>query len=138
MKKETEIYQIDDKVFDARFGWGKIKSIEGDNIEYPIFVIFKMRSYYYTKKGFDCYESLIPTLSFIEYDFVNGGFSQNREDINKHLIGKLGFFWNNGEKLDGSVCIIFGLLVNTENNRFILKGNFSHDNFSIECPIKLS
>lgn len=135
--KEKRIYQVGDNVFDAQFGWGIVFNI--DSTEYPVIVNFKSGSVKsYTEKGFYSITDLEPALSFTEYDFVNGGFSQNREDINKHLIGKLGFFWNNGEKLDGSEYIRFGLLRDLEYNRFVMQGYISYDNFSLECPIKLS
>ena len=138
MKKE-EIYQVGDRVFDAQFGWGIVFNIDSSN--YPVIVNFKSGSVKsYTEKGFYSTTDLEPALSFTEYNFVNGGFSQNREDINKHLIGKLGWFWNNTDRLDGKSIIYYGVLYTVENNKFISNDKFYNDfdNFSLECPIKLS
>ena len=74
MKKE--IYRLGDRLYDYRYGWGDVVEVSKE-AEFPIRVEFKESFEVYTYDGreFDCF---YPTLSFTEYDFINGGFSQTR------------------------------------------------------------
>lgn len=81
------MFKVGDKVFSCQFGWGIIDVI-GTEEEYPISVDFIERvSQVFTKCGRYFDVDLQPTLSFTEYDLVNGGFSQERPK--EDMIGKL-------------------------------------------------
>ncbi|MGQ3644810.1 hypothetical protein [Ornithobacterium rhinotracheale] len=78
MSKQKSIFKVGDKVFDAQIGWGKVIKIRPE-CNFPVIVSFKgsIRSMY-TAEGKGASLDKIPSLSFTEYDFVNGGFSQKR------------------------------------------------------------
>ena len=81
------MFKVGDKVFSYQFGWGEIKGIR-ETMDYPLDVSFGNDvEHAYTKCGRDFDTDLQPTLSFTEYDLVNGGFSQERPK--KEMIGKL-------------------------------------------------
>ena len=80
------VYQVGDTVYDARFGWGAVikivKNIDEFLTEYPTTVLFNNDEYQeYTLDGKYLKEDLTPSLSFTEYDFVKGGFSQERPEV---------------------------------------------------------
>jgi hypothetical protein len=76
------VFKVGDKVYDARYGWGKVTDISFST-KYPIEVAFdKCNGYndYYTYAGLDHdLDSLTPLLSFTEYTLQ--GFSQERPEI---------------------------------------------------------
>ena len=81
------MFKVGDKVFSCQSGWGEIKEIH-ETGGYPLDVSFgKGLVNSYTKCGRYFDEDLQPTLSFTEYDLVNGGFSQERPK--EDMIGKL-------------------------------------------------
>lgn len=81
------MFKVGDKVFSCQFGWGIIDVIDTEE-KYPISVYFTERvSQVFTKCGRYFDADLQPTLSFTEYNFVNGGFSQERPK--EEMIGKL-------------------------------------------------
>lgn len=85
------MYKVGDKVFDAQFGWGEVTYTIKDS--YPIGVNFVdyCEIVNYKSDGKYGEDDLIPSLSFTEYDFINGGFSQERpkENVTEEHIGKL-------------------------------------------------
>ena len=81
------MFKVGDKVFSCQFGWGEIKGIH-ETSDYPLDVSFGNDvEHAYTKCGRYFDTDLQPTLSFTEYDLVNGGFSQERPK--EDMIGKL-------------------------------------------------
>ena len=81
------MFKVGDKVFSCQFGWGEIKGIH-ETGDYPLDVSFGNGiEQSYTKCGRYFDTDLQPTLSFTEYDLVNGGFSQERPK--EEMIGKL-------------------------------------------------
>lgn len=81
------MFKVGDKVFSCQFGWGEIKGIH-ETSDYPLDVSFGNDvEHTYTKCGRYFDTDLQPTLSFTEYDLVNGGFSQERPK--EDMIGKL-------------------------------------------------
>lgn len=81
------MFKVGDKVFSCQFGWGEIKGIH-ETMGYPLGISFGNGvEHAYTKCGRYFDEDLQPTLSFTEYDLVNGGFSQERPK--EDMIGKL-------------------------------------------------
>ena len=77
MKEET-VFKVGDKVYDHLRGWGVVIENNKLGTEFPIIVQFKTEQHSYTLDGKDFDDDLHPILSFTEYDFVNGGFSQVR------------------------------------------------------------
>ena len=76
---EQEIFKKGDRVYHFLSGWGTATAIKNNNV-FPIFVEFDNgSSSSFTLKG-KGYANTPPVLSFTEYDLVNGGFSQDRED----------------------------------------------------------
>ena len=81
------MFKVGDKVFSCQFGWGKISKVD-KYTEHPLYVNFGNDvEHAYTKCGRYFDTDLQPTLSFTEYDLVNGGFSQERPK--KEMVGKL-------------------------------------------------
>ena len=76
MITKEEIYKVGDRVYDYKYGWGEVVSLS--TRIHPICVQFVKNSITYTNKGFFTKLDKYPTLSFTEYDFINGGFSQVR------------------------------------------------------------
>ena len=83
--KVEQIFKVGDRVYDYRFGWGKITRLI-DNVLYPIKVAFESDAFeYYTIEG-SFFEGDKPALSFTEYTI--NGFSQVRPqpDIEKDTL----------------------------------------------------
>lgn len=100
-----QIFKLEDKVFDIRYGWGTvINGIDIDDIDnlYPIRVDFNKYIITYTYDGKITDEDKHPILSFTEYTLQ--GFSQERPY--RDYVGKWGKFWNDNEKLFvvGQLC----------------------------------
>lgn len=89
---EKQIFKTGDRVFDIRYGWGKVIRITTDM--YPIEVLFKQYGIKtYTPSGSTEIEGFV-SLSFTEYAF--DGFSQKRP-VPAELdewIGKWGKFYD--------------------------------------------
>ena len=100
---EKTVFKAGDKVYDINYGWGTVKEVSESTFngktECEVLVCFKQDfnkdiNIYYESNGSFKIGSKLQTLSFTEYDLVNGGFSQKRIiDYNKH-IGKYCKFWN--------------------------------------------
>ena len=72
------VFKENDKVFDVRYGWGKVDLIYNPN-HYPIVVKYKIGHISYTLDGKSSHEDLTPMLSFTEYTLQ--GFSQERAEL---------------------------------------------------------
>ena len=80
MENKT-IFKVGDKVFDAQYGCGIVAdtdSLRLNMLKLPIKVKFDNEVCFYTLDGKDMFTKPKSVLSFTEYDFVNGGFSQER------------------------------------------------------------
>lgn len=92
---KEQIFKLEDKVFDIRYGWGKV-TICADTILYPIGVQFdeddSQEVILYTEDGKGHLGDNKPLLSFTEYTL--NGFSQKRFFDYKNCIGKWGKFWD--------------------------------------------
>ena len=76
------VFKQNDEVFDASFGFGEVIEIkDSPDVTYPIIVKFGNDTYSYTLDGKRYAKNLVPSLSFTEYDYVNGGFSQERREV---------------------------------------------------------
>lgn len=90
-----QIFKKGDRVFDIDYGWGEVTETHYlETTLYPILVKFQTSSVYYTLDGKWAHGDSYLKLSFTEYDFVNGGFSQERPINYNDYIGKWGKFWN--------------------------------------------
>jgi hypothetical protein len=72
------VFKENDKVFDVRYGWGKVDLIYNPN-HYPIIVKYKIGHISYTLDGKSSHEDLTPMLSFTEYTLQ--GFTQERAEL---------------------------------------------------------
>ena len=72
------IFKVGDRVFFIQKGWGKIIEIKHDYDEYPIVVKFKSDFVCFTLEGRYIDDDTYLSLSFTEYNYVTGGFSQVR------------------------------------------------------------
>lgn len=92
---KEQVFQIGDRVFDIRYGWGKV-TICADTILYPIGVQFdeddSQEVILYTEDGKGHLCDNKPVLSFTEYTLK--GFSHKRFFDYKNCIGKWGKFWD--------------------------------------------
>ena len=78
MENKEIVFREGDRVFHHNLGWGIIYDIRNEG-QFPIKVHFDNRMQEsFTLCGKDTQISKISSLSFTEYDFVNGGFSQER------------------------------------------------------------
>lgn len=84
------MFKVGDKVFSYQFGWGIVEDVLED-LMHMIKVSFTDVKIVFTKCGRAFSTDLHPTLSFTEYDLVNGGFSQERprDTVTEEHIGKL-------------------------------------------------
>ena len=97
---EKQIFKVGDRVFDVRYGWGKVTNCQ-DTPLYPIGVQFdeddSQEVLFYTEDGEVSLGDNKPLLSFTEYGFDNR-FSQKRiADYNEYL-NKWGKFWDKNGK----------------------------------------
>lgn len=91
---EKQIFKKGDRVFDIRFGWGKVKEVL-DTLyhNYPITVFFDNIGNVITYASDGSFGAGMPQmLSFTEYTLQ--GFSQERPINYNDYIGKWGKFWN--------------------------------------------
>lgn len=95
MTKERN-FEIGDKVFDIRYGWGEVESFEvelgWENVE----IRFDNSLISYTVSGPGEIGDDVPLLSFTEYT-LHGFTAEKPIDYNK-FIGKWGMFWSNKDK----------------------------------------
>lgn len=84
------MFKVGDKVFSCQFGWGIVEDVLED-LMHMIKVSFADVKIVFTKCGRTFSTDLRPTLSFTEYDLVNGGFSQERprDTVTEEHIGRL-------------------------------------------------
>ena len=103
---EKTVFKVGDKVYDMNYGWGTVKEVSeftfNDKTECKVLVCFKQDfnkdiSIYYEANGSFKIGNNLPTLSFTEYDLVNGGFSQERTIDYNEYIGKWGRFFDKNE-----------------------------------------
>lgn len=81
------VFKRGDKVFDIRYGWGKVIGIaQNPNFVYPVLVLFNGFEATYTLDGAPLHGEL-RLLSFTEYEFV--GFSQKRPSLFAQAVGKV-------------------------------------------------
>ena len=89
-------FEIGDKVFDIRYGWGVVESFEVDLGWESIEVRFDNSLISYTLSGPEDFDNELRLLSFTEYT-LNGFTKEKAIDYSK-FIGKWGMFWSNKDK----------------------------------------
>lgn len=77
----NSVFKAGDRVYDIVYGWGKVELIDCNVINRPVKVKFDKsgNTYMFTEEGRHSLSDPYPTLSFTQYDLVNGGFSQVRQ-----------------------------------------------------------
>lgn len=87
------IFKAGDRVFDIRYGWGKIIDKNNGAIGVQFDDDDSQEAIIYTNDGKRTLGEETPLLSFMEYTLQ--GFSQERPINYKDYIGKWGKFWDN-------------------------------------------
>lgn len=129
MKKE-KILPVGTKVFDVRYGWGKVDDCQ-KYISYPLRIEFANEEYeYYTLEGMYLDYDKAPLLSLTEYTLEKGGFTPISEYWNKPKVGDWGYFWDR----ESDNVAVFGRLVNIETRNFGVENSGRWHNFSHEIP----
>ena len=109
---EKQIFRKGDRVFDIRYGWGKVIDDNKGGL-FPIGVQFEdddsQEVIIYTNDGKTNHGEELPLLSFTEYTLK--GFSQERPVNYEECVGRWGKFWEEGENE-----ILISILVNYERN----------------------
>ena len=90
------IFEIGDKVFDIRYGWGEVESFENELDFEFIEVKFEDSLISYTLSGPEYYNDELCLLSFTEYTL--DGFTKDKPLEYSKYIGKWGMFWNNDKE----------------------------------------
>ena len=90
------IFEIGDKVFDIRYGWGEVESFENELDFEFIEVKFEDSLISYTLSGPEYYNDELCLLSFTEYTL--DGFTKDKPLDYSKYIGKWGMFWNNDKE----------------------------------------
>ena len=94
------IFKKGDRVFDIKHGWGTValRLKESEDPYYRWRVDFTYHRESYTDEGKSNISDAYRSLSFTEYDLINGGFSQERPINYNDYIGKWGKFWNDNKE----------------------------------------
>ena len=89
-------FEVGDKVFDIRYGWGVVESFEVDLGWESIEVRFDNSLISYTLSGPEDFDNELCLLSFTEYTLH--GFTKDKPIDYSKFIGKWGMFWSNKDK----------------------------------------
>ena len=120
------IFKVGDRVFDIKHGWGTValRLKESEDPYYRWSVDFTYHRESYTDEGKSKISDAYRSLSFTEYDLINGGFSQKRPVNYEEYIGKWGKFWDS----DKDILLIGKLLAydNIENEGYPFENEFGY------------
>lgn len=120
--KEEILFRVGDRVFQYFQGWGTITDIDL-TLPYPITIKFDDETiFHYTIN-----DTKIP-LSFTEYNFITGGWSQERLPE----IGSFGWFWADEYDLV-SEEVVYGKLQKVEDGVYYTNDN-QYNCFSTKNP----
>ena len=104
-QKEEPLFHAGDRVFDWAYQWCIITQVR------PHGTIFFVKENE-TKKGYSFSGEQLKRLSFAEYNFIDGGWSQERpKPLPK--VGDIGYFWGDNIDLEEK-SIIYGELKNID------------------------
>ena len=126
--KEEPLFQVGDRVYDWHCGWMTITEIKSHG---SIFTVCDKK-----QKPHNFFGEHIVRLSFTEYNFVNGGWSQERpKPLPK--VGDWGWFWDDGDLEEEHS--IYGKLLNIDTSHHSQKyyvGDVWVKYFSTENPFE--
>ena len=128
------IFKLSDRVFWYKKGWGKITNIRNDDKDYPIIVDFYGVLRSFTLDGKYYITDPFLSLSFTEYNFITGGFSQvrPRPDLKE---GELIWVRNDGGEWLYKRFYAWtdkGVYVTNQYNML----QYKYTQYSVECPVK--
>lgn len=89
-------FEMGDKVFDIRYGWGVVESFENELDWESMEVNFNNSLISYTIDGPGEFDDELCLLSFTEYSLQ--GFTKDRSIDYTKFIGKWGMFWGDDRK----------------------------------------
>ncbi len=127
---KEQLLPIGTKVFDIRFGWGKIK-IASEKRDFSYYVEFENRGDPYDIKGRYLKSHAKPLLSLTEYTLENGGFTP-LSDYNKPKVGDFGYFWDN--YMEDQKKLIFSVIKCIADGFYYDANVTNWQNFSKEIP----
>ena len=90
------IFEIGDKVFDIRYGWGVVEGFEYDLDCESMEVKFENSLISYTIDAPEYFDNELCLLSFTEYTL--DGFTKDKPLDYSKFIGKWGMFWNDDKE----------------------------------------
>jgi hypothetical protein len=120
--------KIGTKVYDIRFGWGEITSVDIDLI-YSYEVSLEKIKNRYNLEGKYLEDDFTPTLSLTEYDLINGGFTP-LSDYNKPQKFDVGYFWDD----EGDHDLIYSQLIEIKDGKYTNSAFNKWAHFSKEVP----
>lgn len=127
-----EIFKIGDRVFDIKHGWGTValRLKESEDPYYRWRVDFTYHRESYTDEGESKISDAYRSLSFTEYDLINGGFSQERPPINYNdYIGKWGKFTDVSNNNDFVVGRLSSFKVSNDETYFATESGDAYNTF---------
>jgi hypothetical protein len=124
-----ELLKIGTKVFDIRFGWGEISSIDCKPYSYKAIFSKEGNIFYYDMNG-KAQTYINPTLSLTEYDLINGGFTP-LSDYNKPKKFDVGYFWDYEES---GHELFYSQILKIEESEYITSSFRTFKHFSKEVP----
>jgi hypothetical protein len=123
-----ELLKIGTKVFDIRYGWGEITSVDIKLI-YSYEVSFEKITNRYDLEGKYLDTDCNATLSLTEYDLINGGFT-TLSDYGKPKKFDVGYFWDD----EGDHDLIYSQLIEIKDGKYTNSAFNEWDHFSKEVP----
>lgn len=121
-QKEEPLFQVGDRVYDWHCGWMTITEIKSHG---SIFTVCDKK-----QKSHNFFGEHIVRLSFTEYNFITGGWSQERPP----QIGSFGWFWEDETDLLSEETV-FGKLQKIEDGMYFTKDN-QYSIFSTKNPFE--
>lgn len=126
------IFKVGDRVFDIKHGWGTValRLKESEDPYYRWRVDFTYHRESYTDEGKSKISDAYRSLSFTEYDLINGGFSQKRPPINYNdYIGKWGKFTDVSNNNDFVIGRLSSFKVSNDETYFATESGDAYNTF---------
>ena len=105
-QKEESLFRVGDRVYDWSYGWCKITGFTNISIFFELEKNNKVKEI--------SIDSALKQFSFTEYNFIDGGLSQERLKPSPK-VGDIGWFWDNKYDLENKSCF-YGELKNIEDS----------------------
>lgn len=119
-QKEEPLFRVGDRIFDWHCGWMTITEIKSHG---SIFTICDKK-----QKPHNFFGEHLKRLSFTEYNFISGGWSQERPPE----VGSFGWFWSDEYDLV-SEEVVYGKLQKVEDGVYFTNEN-QYNHFSTKNP----